>query len=151
MQTGGRTMNLNTRTLIIGFIAGALSVLVFHQGMVLLLYLMKQTPNFPWNMTAMKTGLGLPTLVNQMFWGGLWGVAFAALGHMIPIAHNVLRGVVFGLVGPFLLGNGILVPALKQTGQFFWTWPAPRYVVGGLIGAAFGAGIAVIMKAIGNR
>ncbi len=40
-------MNLNARTALLGFAAGALSVLVFHQGMVLILHLMKQVPNFP--------------------------------------------------------------------------------------------------------
>ncbi|MGL4635108.1 MAG: hypothetical protein ACRCWF_03930, partial [Beijerinckiaceae bacterium] len=133
-------MNLSPRTLILGFVAGALSVLVFHQGMVFLLHMMKQTPNAPWNFAAMKTGMGLPVLVNQMFWGGLWGVAFAAVSHLIPVAHNILRGAIFGLIGPFLLGGGVLVPLLKQTGPYFWAWPGQRWIVGGLIGAAFGIG-----------
>jgi hypothetical protein len=144
-------MNLSARTLIIGFVAGAISVLVFHQGMILILYLMKQTSNFPWNLAPMKGPFPVPALLNSMFWGGLWGVAFAAFAHLIPVAHNILRGVVFGLLGPFLLGNGILVPLLKGTGQFFWTWPAPRYIISALIGAAFGAGLAVIMRAIARR
>jgi hypothetical protein len=144
-------MNLSPRTLILGFAAGAISVLIFHQGMVFLLYMMKQTPNFPWNVTAMKTGAGLPILVNQMFWGGLWGVAFAAIGHMIPIAHNILRGAVYGLLGPFLMGGGVLVPLLKQTGPYFWAWPGQRWFAGALIGAAFGAGIAVILRALAKR
>lgn len=154
-------MNLNGKTLLLGFVAGSLSVVVFHQGMVLILHLigqipsfaqfMGQVPNFPWNLTAMKTGLGLPTLVNQMFWGGLWGIAFAAIGHMIPIAQTALRGAVYGLLGPFLLGGGFLVPLIKQTGPMFWAWPGQRWIVGGLIGAAFGAGIALILKALEKR
>ncbi len=144
-------MNLSGKTLVLGFVAGVLAVLIFHQGMVLLLWLMGQTPNFPWNITPMKTGMGLPLLANQMFWGGLWGVAFAALGHLIPVANTALRGIIYGLIGPFLLGNGVLVPLFKQTGQFFWTWPAPRYMLGGLIGAAFGAGVALILQALGRR
>ncbi len=144
-------MNLSTRTLILGFVAGAISVLIFHQGMIFLLYLMKQTPNFPWNTALMKTGLGVPVLLNQMFWGGLWGVGFAALGHMIPIAHNILRGAVYGLLGPFLLGGGFLVPLFKQTGPYFWAWPAQRWMVGALIGAAFGIGVAVILRALAKR
>jgi hypothetical protein len=144
-------MILNGRTIAFGFLAGALSVVVFHQGMVLLLWLMKAAPNFPWNIGGAVGPLKVPVLVNQMFWGGLWGIGFAALAHLIPIAHNVLRGAVYGLLGPFLLGNGILVPLLKGTGQFFWTWAGLRYVVGGLIGAAFGAGLAVILKAMNRR
>jgi hypothetical protein len=144
-------MNLSARTLILGFVAGAISVLVFHQGMIFLLYMMKQTPNFPWNVTAMKTGMGLPILINQMFWGGLWGVGFAAIGHLIPVTHNILRGAVYGLLGPFLLGGGVLVPLLKQTGPYFWMWPGQRWIVGALIGAAFGVGIAVILRALAKR
>jgi hypothetical protein len=141
---------LNARALAIGFIAGALSVLVFHQGMVLLLYLMKQTPNFPWNLAIMRGPLPIPALVNQMFWGGLWGVGFAVVGGMIPIAHTVLRGVVYGLLGPYLLGNAILVPFFKG-GPYFWGWAPQRMILGALIGGAFGAGIAVFMRLLARR
>ena len=34
-------VNLNLRSLAFGFIAAALSVLVFHQGMILILHLLK--------------------------------------------------------------------------------------------------------------
>ena len=27
---------------------------------------------------------GVPTIVNQMFWGGLWGLLFAAIVDMLP-------------------------------------------------------------------
>jgi hypothetical protein len=144
-------MNLTPKTLLFGFVAGSLSVVVFHQGMVFLLYLLSQTPNFPWNIKGSVGPMGVPVLVNQMFWGGLWGIGFAAIGHMIPIAQTALRGAVYGLLGPFLLGGGVLVPLLKQTGQFFWTWPAPRYLIGGLIGAAFGVGVALIMGVLAKR
>lgn len=143
-------MNLNGKTLLYGFIAGALSVLVFHQGMVLILYLLKQTPNFPWNIGGRVPPLGIPILVNQMFWGGLWGVGFAALGHLIPIRNAPARGAVYGLLGPFLLGGGLLVP-LAKGGPMFWMWPAPRWIVGGLIGAAFGLGLGLILNAMGRR
>jgi hypothetical protein len=133
-------MNLTPKTLLFGFVAGSLSVVVFHQGMVFLLYLMSQTPNFPWNLKGSVGPMGVPVLVNQMFWGGLWGIGFAAIGHLIPIANTALRGAVYGLLGPFLLGGGFLVPLIKQTGPMFW-----------LIGAAFGVGIALIMKVLEKR
>jgi hypothetical protein len=147
---GQSIMTLNGKVLAFGFLAGALSVLVFHQGMVLLLYMMGQTPNFPWNMKGSIAPLGIPVLVNQMFWGGLWGIGFAAVGHLIPIANTALRGAVYGLLGPFLLGGGFLVPLFKG-GPMFWMWPGPRWIIGGLIGAAFGAGVALILRAMGRR
>ena len=62
---------------IAGFIAGALAVAIFHQGMYLL---MKQfgvpLPGAPWNMAPAASAYGMPTVLNQMFWGGLWGILF---------------------------------------------------------------------------
>jgi hypothetical protein len=144
-------MNFNVRLLALGFIAGAISVLVFHQGMILLLYLMKQTPNFPWDTAIFRGGpVPIPRIVNQMFWGGLWGVGFAALGGLIPIANTALRGAVYGLLGSFLLGNGILVPLFKG-GAYFWGLQPMRMVISALIAASFGAGVALIYKALARR
>jgi hypothetical protein len=102
-------------------------------------------------MATMKGPYPLPILVNQMFWGGLWGVAFTAFGHLIPVAHNILRGAIFGLLGPFLLGGGLLVPFFKGETTYLWTWPMSRFINGSLIGAAFGIGIAVILRALAKR
>ncbi|MFM9975909.1 MAG: hypothetical protein ACKVON_15210 [Beijerinckiaceae bacterium] len=144
-------MTLSARTIAFGFLTGVIAVLLFHQGMVLILHLMKYLPNFPWNFKGSVGPLGVPVLVNQMFWGGLWGIAFALLGHLIPIANTLLRGAIFGLVGPYLLGNGLLVPLFKQSGQFIWTWPSTRLVIGALIGGAFGIGVALVHGALAKR
>jgi hypothetical protein len=144
-------MDLNGRNALLGFVAGALAVLVFHQGMVLILHLMKQVPNFPWNMSTFRGGpIPIPVIVNQMFWGGLWGIGFAVLGGLIPIAHNILRGVVYGLLSSFLLGNGILVPFFKKT-PYFWNFDPTRMLISALIAGAFGAGIAVFYRLLTRR
>jgi hypothetical protein len=143
-------INLSGRTLLIGFVAGALSVVVFHQGMVFLLYLMKVVPNAPWNLSTIKGPVPIPTLVNQMFWGGIWGIGFAALAGLIPIANNILRGAVYGLLGPYFLGNAILVPLFKG-GPMFWGLDPTRMIAGALIGASFGAGVAIISRGLSSR
>jgi hypothetical protein len=137
------------KQLVFGFVAGALAVLVFHQGMVLLLHLAGQVPNFPWS-TRPIAPYAVPAIVNQMFWGGLWGVGFAAVGAMIPLASDLARGVVFGLLGPWLLGNGVLVPLFKN-GKLFWGFDPNMMWRGALIGAAFGLGIAVFMRVFRGR
>ena len=86
-----------------------------------------------------------------MFWGGLWGVGFAAFGHLIPVAHNLLRGAIYGLLGSFLLGGGLLVPLFKGGLPYFWSWPFSRFFNGSLIGAAFGIGVAVLFRFIAKR
>ena len=77
-----------TRTAIVGFVAGALSVLIFHQlGFWIsnelgytraTLYSMRGVP--PW---------GVPTIVSSAFWGGLWGIAAAFLVRRLPGARSV--------------------------------------------------------------
>jgi hypothetical protein len=117
--------------------------------MVLLLHLIGWTPNFPWSLRL--TGpLAVPVIVNQMFWGGLWGVAFALVGWRIPIPNDLGRGAVFGLIGPWLLGNGILVPLFRGGAYLFGGMPF-RMLVGALIDAAFGVGLAVFWRLLAKR
>jgi hypothetical protein len=143
------SINISTKNLFLGFIAGAIAVLVFHQSMILILHLMKQTPNFPWSMKAAGP-FNVPAIVNSMFWGGLWGSVFAAIGHAIPAGASWLRGIAFGLLGPWLLGNGILVPLFKG-GPFLFGFAVPRMIIGALIGATFGLGLALVFSALKRR
>lgn len=88
------------RTVIVGFVAGALSVLVFHQlgfwlsskllGTGFTLYNMRPVP--PW---------GVPTILSLAFWGGLWGIAAAFLVPRLP-------GALSGVLG-WMLFAGIVV------------------------------------------
>jgi hypothetical protein len=127
---------------IIGFAVGAAAVVVFHQSMVLLLHLMGYTPNFPWSFRPVGP-LGVPALVNQMFWGGLWGIGFAFMASRIPVGNWLARGALFGWLGPFVLGNGFLVPLFRRT-DFLFSFPAQRWIIGSLIAIAFGLGLAVL-------
>jgi hypothetical protein len=110
--------------------------------MVLLLHLAGQIPTFPWSMRPVPP-LNVPTLINQMFWGGLWGAAFAAVVEGMPGRGLWLKGVIFGLLGPWLLGNGLLVPLIKG-GPVLFGFSVPRMLIGASIGATFGLGLALI-------
>ena len=105
--------NAANRT-IAGFIAGFLAVFIFHQGMYLLL---KQAgvplAGTPWNFAPFAGAFGMPAVINQCFWGGLWGILFAFLIDSIPTGPDWLRGFVFGCVFPMLLGSWLVVPLIK--------------------------------------
>ena len=104
---------LRVRDLVLGCIAGALAAVAFHQVMVFLLsqvgliqsqvYAMRGVPPF-----------GVPTIVNQMFWGGLWGLLFAAIADRLPSWPLPLLGVTFGVLGP-VLASWFVVAPLKGT------------------------------------
>jgi hypothetical protein len=116
---------------------------------VLALHLFGHIPNFPWSMRPIPPW-GVPAIINQMFWGGLWGILFAAIGNMIPLSNDLGRGMVYGLLGPWLLGNGILVPLFKG-GAFLWGFNPQSMWRGALIGASFGLGLAVFMRLFRGR
>lgn len=141
--------NIMAKRYILGFLAGVLAVLVFHQGMILVLNLIGMVPNPPWSM-RLTVPLSVPAIVNSMFWGGIWGLVFVAVADRLPVGNDIARGAVFGLLGPWLLGNGVLVPLFKGGAYLFGLDPR-RMLIGALIGAAFGVGLALFWRLLARR
>jgi uncharacterized membrane protein YagU involved in acid resistance len=142
-----RTLSLPL--LVAGFLAGAIATVIFHQLTVLVLHLANFIPNFPWSMRPVPP-LNIPTIVNQMFWGGLWGVLFAAILPWIPARELWQKGAIFGLVGVWLLGNGILVPLFKGTPLLFG-FQLSRAWLGFVILLVFGIGLGLIYGLLASR
>ena len=96
--------------IIIGFIAAVLSVLVFHQGMILLL---RETGLFGiprtalvWNLASNPRAFGLPALVNQCFWGGLYGAVYGLLAPRVRLpmwVSGLIIGAATTLVSMFII------------------------------------------------
>lgn len=147
------------KVLLLGFLCGALSVLVFHQGTVALLHYqfpaIKAVTGLPdafrpanggYNLRAIPP-LGVPQLLSTMFWGGLWGIALAALLRL-PVPR-LLVGFLFGAVICTLVGF-TLVAGLR--GQPMWargdllTWARVM-----LINGAWGWGTALLLQVMGRR
>ena len=59
----------------LGFIAGAIAVLIFHQGMVEAMHALGVVQFSPYRTTPVPP-FGVPVIVSNCFWGGLWGVLF---------------------------------------------------------------------------
>jgi hypothetical protein len=147
----GNRMTLTPQRLLVGFIAAALSVLVFHQGMILILKLTGMLPPTatPWSIAGNQ--IGVPLIINQMFWGGLWGALFAALWEQIPGPNPLAKGVLAGVVGPTILGGWILVPLIKG-GVMFAGLDPRRMLISVLINAlAFGLGFGFFFPMLRQR
>jgi len=136
------------RTILAGFLAGFVAVLVFHQGSAFLLHLASaDIPSVravvgnvpaPFNL-APRPPLGVPTVLSQAFWGGVWGMALAALlARLRPPA--LLFGTVFGAVALTLVAV-TLVPVLK--GMPGWNGAIPWR--GLLFNGAWGFGAALLL------
>ncbi len=136
------------RRIVIGFCAGVLAVLTFHQLAILLLKVMGFIPAFvPWAMDAFGP-LGVPRIVNSAFWGGLWGIAFAFLVDRFPRegAAYLAAGFVFGILGPALASWFVVAP-IKGT-PVAAGWVPAALARGVFINGMFGIGIAVFHQLV---
>jgi hypothetical protein len=143
--------------LLMGFLAAAIAVVTVHQSVV---YLLGANGLLPatiqaWSMKPVPP-YGVPNIANGIFWGGLWGVLFAAIWPMLPGGAMWLRGLIFGLLVA-LFSNWMLVPfvkgtLLKQPNQaFFGGFDPTRMMVTLTILGAFGLALGLIFGLMRNR
>lgn len=143
------------RTLGLGFAAGFLSVLVFHQGTAWLLHMAGLLQNAPFSMQPVPP-LGVPRVLSAAFWGGVWGVVLAAILAARPALPALLTGFLVGAVGATLVA-WTLVAALRGQPLFAGCRPflgdcdLDRLWRGPLLNGAFGWGAALLLVAMGMR
>lgn len=138
---------VTARTVLLGFAAGVLSVLVFHQGTVWLLNQVGVLPTGPYSLRAIPP-FGVPQIANQCFWGGLWGILIAVLLRRLRVP-DLLFGFLFGALALSFV-NWVVLPAIKGLPYFAGGVPA-RLAAGLLIGGAFGWGVALVLRALRDR
>jgi len=137
--------------IVAGFVSGAMAATVFHQGMYAVLSASRVTMSgTPWNLALAPNGI--PILVNQMFWSGLWGVVYAFLVDHIPGGRSWLKGLMFGLAFPMFLGSWLIFAWAKHQPIF-----AGLLIDGDLMrlrqsivlaGVSFGIGLGLIYETL---
>ena len=140
------------RTILYGFVAGFLAVLVFHQGTAVLLHLLTTKAQiatsvfgrvpFPYN-TAPVPPFGVPNVISAAFWGGVWGIVLAFLLRALR-PPDLLFGFVFGalaltLVAFTLVANLKGLPPFAGGDKRIW-WRALLY------NGAWGWGTALVLR-----
>lgn len=126
------------KSLLMGFLAAAIAVVTVHELINLALLQAGLFPRVPWSMEPAAMS-GVPQILSDMFWGGLWGVLFALIHDSIPGANLAIKGLIFGLVGPALIGVFILVPLITGRFPLFFAGDPKLIVSVLLILAGFGA------------
>ena len=140
----------------LGFVAGFLSVLVFHQGTAFLLnihgngvpalveWIGRTGPAYGMNPVQ---PLGVPQVINLAFWGGLWGIALAALLKTVPLP-DLFTGFVVGLVATLVAFT--LVAQMK--GLPMWAGGNRQTLLrAGLLNGAWGWGAAFLLRPLALR
>jgi len=140
-----------------GFVMGALSVLVFHQGTIHLLYNYgNHVPHITdwigrvggpgWNLNQGMANPPIPSLhiphfFNLMFWGGLCGMLIAALIRYTTLP-DLLTGAVVG---------GVLVSLMLRGFPLFIGDDTRTLLQAVLLNGGFGFGVAFLLRPIEVR
>jgi hypothetical protein len=134
-------------TYVRAFIAGFLSTLVFHQGVLTLLWLSGALPRAPYSMDPAPP-LGVPAVLSLAFWGGVWGVALWPLLRNAASGTYWLRALLIGAVVPSAVALFIVFPLKAMPVAGGWD---PRIIIGALIlNGAWGLGVALLMRLMGR-
>lgn len=126
------------KSLALGFIAGAIAVVTAHEIIDFILLQAGMFPRVPWSMEPAAM-TGVPQIVSDMFWGGVWGILFVLLYGFIPGGGPTVKGLIFGILGPAILGVFILVPLITGSFPLFFAFDPKPIVSVLLILAGFGA------------
>jgi|SRR5689334_8532136 len=135
------------RWLACGFIAGAIAVLVFHQGALGLLHQLGITESAPFS-RAHTAPWGVPQIWSSAFWGGLWGIALAAALQRLDGPPLVISATVFGAILPTLVAWFVVAP-LKHRAMAAGFAPSAM-IVGPVVNAAWGLGTGIGLVLFGR-
>jgi hypothetical protein len=136
------------RWLVTAFIAGALSVLIFHQGALALLHAagLTQSTAYPMKATA---PFGVPVVWSLAFWGGVWGVVLAVALARVRGGAFIVAAAIFGAILPTLVAWFVVAP-LK--GQPMAAGFVPHaMLVGPIVNAAWGLGTGIGLALFGEN
>lgn len=125
------------------FLAGFLSTLIFHQGVLALLHAAGAIDRKPFAMTP-TAPLGVPAAISLAFWGGIWGILlWLAIGSAGGMSYWLLA-LVLGAIAPSIIALFVVFPLKGQQVAGGWK---PAILVGALLlNGAWGIGVALFMR-----
>jgi hypothetical protein len=131
------------RRLVIGFVAGFIATLTFHQLTLWVLHALSVAPRAPYAMTPVPP-FGVPAVVSLAFWGGIWGALMMPVIDKQRGARYWLAAVVFGACLPTLVAWFLVAPLKHQ--PVAGGWKPKSMMIGPIVNAAWGFGTALIYK-----
>jgi len=125
------------------FVAGFVSTLVFHQGLLTLFYLAAVVPRAPYDLRAVPP-LAIPAVISLAFWGGAWGVAIWPLLKNVDGLSYWVRAQVISAIASGSVTLFIVSPLKGMPVAGGWN---PKVIVSTLIlNGTWGLGMALLMR-----
>jgi hypothetical protein len=136
------------KPILLGFIAGFVSILVFHQAMIGVLNALGLVTVAPYRFTPVPP-FGVPAILNSAFWGGVWGMVLAGVEPRFPRGRRYwVAAFVFGALAPTLVAWFVVAP-LK--GRPLGSLTPLRVVTVFLVNGTFGVGTALVLRLLSRR
>lgn len=127
----------------LGFIAGFIAVLIFHQA---LWYLFELVGFFPFTRPAWALDpippFGVPSVISKAFWGGVWAAALAPLFRNLRGSAYWASWIIVGSVAPTLVAFFVVPPLKGAALPLLW----PGFPAGLAINAFWGFGTALLLR-----
>ncbi|MEW6665261.1 MAG: hypothetical protein AB1512_08580 [Thermodesulfobacteriota bacterium] len=140
-----RYRSVSLLRIFLGFVAGFLATLVFHQLMLALLWGAGVAPSPPFSMVPTRP-FYVPAVISLAFWGGIWGIFFAFLHERFSRGLGYwVTAFLFGAVLPSLVALLVAFPLKGLPVGGGWQFPLLLTVF--LVNGAWGVGSGVFLKA----
>ena len=125
------------------FLAGFLSTLIFHQGLLAILHAAGATPRAPYALDPVPP-LGVLAVLSLAFWGGVWGILLWLVIAGAQGPRYWLVALLFGAVAPSAVALLVVLPLKGQPAGGGWK---PAVIAGALLlNGAWGLGVAAFMR-----
>jgi hypothetical protein len=134
--------------LALGILAGMLAVITFHQSTLALMTAVGALSSNVYSMRRVPP-LGVPQIVSNTFWGGVWGIVFAAIAPRTRGVNYWLVAVALGAVALPAAAWFIVAPLKGQ--PIASGWVPGRMALSMLINGAWGVGVGVIFALLTLR
>ena len=134
------------KLLMLGFAAGFIATLIFHQG---LWYIFNQVGVIPldrpaWAMDSTPP-FEIPAVLSKAFWGGLWGLVLTSILMHLDGMSYWAAWIVLGAVALTAVAFFVVPPLKGQPIPALW----PRFFVGLALNGAWGCGTALLLRLVG--
>ena len=146
MQESRNAMRRASTRIFLGSVAGALSILIFHQTVLQIFFWLGWSPH-PAFRVAHVPPFNAPLVASITFWGAVYGGVF---GFLLPFTMVPLwlRGMAAGFCA-MILAWFLFLPLMGQPAAFDWQmWPMLRSFVAYQL---WGVGLALILPVLRPR
>jgi hypothetical protein len=128
---------------LLGFAAGFVSTLVFHQIVLQLLHMAGVAPTAAWPMKAVPP-FGIPAVISLSFWGGVWGAILIPMIDRRRGTAYYVAALIIGALAPTLVAWFLVAPLKHQ--PIASGWNPKRMMIGPIVNGAWGLGTAWLYR-----